>query len=965
MATRSARARKREQNKKKLSEDTSDEDYNEASDASSSGVTVPSSSDESDGSDDDSSYSEEEEPTPPIKSGKQSKQKRTRSRPKEQTPDSNEDPHSDHDDAATDFLHRHNDEELLPEPVVYLQAVSDSVIKPDPRLFDIVNDEIYINGEDADDHEINAYLKVMSDEKTRRHFAPNQEGLLTAEQVESVYLQREAMTEVMHEIDETIESLISNHDHTIFNEIVQFIQDTYRKHSDADSANKTAMEYLWMLNQHIVPTAMLMCGQNVSDHPLHFEHLQHQLQSQVTPLLVRITQDDLKKTGSFGNKTYDIQRFIVHSLFENLTNWQVSKRPHKTQSKKLRKCRSDAENMHDDKLYFNMKQELHLPTLESTQNEVLRTFMMWYFKHSKCVLKFCKHNTQHIESCFDGLPKIVIMLDCIEQWSPHLLSSLIYTLHDMKDGVNGCHIPFVLVLGVSTTEDLLGRMVEGDALRLLSVSRYYFKPSFDLYQELAEQILIETSPILFDSCILNKLLNHYQLNDYSVARFKDQIRYLFMSYFMNTKASQYAAYLMHLQRKTNVGAHDDTNDDGEAFDQLWFDEQEEYIEGLLQSTPYNQGEAHEEFQRYLDEEVFKVYQRYREALKVFKMITDHLQFQWSRTEIIAKLQDKTLLCKYLLSRVGADDKNIKISAEERAQFPARIENFKHCHYIYKILHEKTKRFDEEFSDLAAAEYANITEQLENKQKAPQTQMSVSNDNAANKRGNANKSKLMRSQLKRQLTAQTNKNLYDDSRNTLFGLLRTFIEKHLKPMHQLPLHELFVYKNESEFCEHMFPPTNRMMRKRWQNAHQFYGVNAEEMQPEPMSAIYDVYESCEFYINLHDAYIAFKDRMAMYDEEDRQEAEQKERAKSRRNEKRKQRKTKKKKRKNAKSKHSKTEMSEDEEDEEGEHEEKKEISEREKMNHIQFRMGMDDLRFCGYVKATNRMKQALVKTAECL
>ena len=58
---------------------------------------------------------------------------------------------------------------------------------------------------------------------------------------------------------------------------------------------------------------------------------------------------------------------------------------------------------------------------------------------------------------------------------------------------------------------------------------------------------VRSLPILFDCCISYKLPNRYQFIDYSVARFKDQIRYLFMSCFMNTKASQYAAYFMYLR----------------------------------------------------------------------------------------------------------------------------------------------------------------------------------------------------------------------------------------------------------------------------------------------------------------------------------------------------------------------------------------------------------------------------------
>ena len=43
-----------------------------------------------------------------------------------------------------------------------------------------------------------------------------------------------------------------------------------------------------------------MCGQNVSDHPLHFAHLQKQLELKVTPLVVRFTASSSSGSGCVG-----------------------------------------------------------------------------------------------------------------------------------------------------------------------------------------------------------------------------------------------------------------------------------------------------------------------------------------------------------------------------------------------------------------------------------------------------------------------------------------------------------------------------------------------------------------------------------------------------------------------------------------------------------------------------------------
>ena len=195
-----------------------------------------------------------------------------------------------------------------------------------------------------------------------------------------------------------------------------------------------------------------------------------------------------------------------------------------------------------------------------------------------------------LESCFGGFSKIMVKIESVEQWSPLILSSLVYALHGITDnyrhitarhGVN--HIPFMLVLGVSTTEDLLSRMVEPDALRLLSVSRHYFEPSHKLYQRLAEGILIESSSILFDCCILNKLLNRHQFTYYSVARFNDEICYLFMN------ASQYASSSMYLRSRRD----DDGQQKEHQFYRWWFGAERKFIESALEQTELNEGDPSE------------------------------------------------------------------------------------------------------------------------------------------------------------------------------------------------------------------------------------------------------------------------------------------------------------------------------------------------------------------------------------
>merc|ERR1712129_555118 len=157
------------------------------------------------------------------------------------------------------------------------------------------------------------------------------------------------------------------------------------------------------------------------------------------------------------------------------------------------------------------------------------------------------------------------------------------------------------------------------------------------------------------------------------------------------------------------------------------------------------------------------------------------------------------------------------------------------------------------------------------------------------------------------------------RQSLFSLLVLFVREHLKPMSELPMSAVFVYSDARAFAEDMFPPTAGKMRSRFLNANSFLkdratalGVssvssvgdeNEIEVEEEAMGCIYDVYSDCSaMYVNLHDAYVAFKARFDGSDDEEEEEEEVKEKEK-----KKKVKKKKTKKRKGRKSR--KEEMSE--------------------------------------------------------
>ena len=85
-------------------------------------------------------------------------------------------------------------------------------------------------------------------------------------------------------------------------------------------------------------------------------------------------------------------------------------------------------------------------------------------------------------------------------------------------------------------------------------------------------------------------------------------------------------------------------------------------------------------------EVRDVYDRWRQVLKE---VTDALDLGWSSTELVARAQDRDLLYKCLLARVGGEDESrrVRLSGEEResGRFPKKIDDFGECHEMCRLL----------------------------------------------------------------------------------------------------------------------------------------------------------------------------------------------------------------------------------------------------------------------------------------
>ena len=115
----------------------------------------------------------------------------------------------------------------------------------------------------------------------------------------------------------------------------------------------------------------------------------------------------------------------------------------------------------------------------------------------------------------------------------------------------------------------------------------------------------------------------------------------------------------------------------------------------------------------------------------------------------------------------------KITQQIYIQNRKRIEKFEDCHYVYKILQQKTESFDPKFANNVAKQYKLMNSKLN------QSNNNNSNQSTPKKRRRMN-AKVARLQMMQSLNDQTKKGAYNETRNKLFSLLYQFIEFSIYP-----------------------------------------------------------------------------------------------------------------------------------------------------------------------------------------
>ena len=142
------------------------------------------------------------------------------------------------------------------------------------------------------------------------------------------------------------------------------------------------------------------------------------------------------------------------------------------------------DNKYDSEIEINLNLP---PKKHRIDNELLQVFLQWYFRFGDKISRIYPNS----KSCLNDLPKLIIIIDCIESWSPIMISCLIHSLHTMHENFQMFlqsqtqtqieiaidNLPFILIMGVATSKRLLSLSIDCQASKLISTKFFQFEPS--------------------------------------------------------------------------------------------------------------------------------------------------------------------------------------------------------------------------------------------------------------------------------------------------------------------------------------------------------------------------------------------------------------------------------------------------------------------------------------------------------
>lgn len=435
-----------------------------------------------------------------------------------------------------------------------------------------------------------------------------------------------------------------------------------------------------------------------------------------------------------------------------------------------------------------------------------------------------------------------------------------------------------------------------------------------------------------------------------------------MNYFTQTKGSQFVEYLLYLKQvfandtegviNCNNNKLNKRKDD--SFDQCWEPciEIVNYIYSLIKPTNEKRKgkENRREMLTCVEDAMDRFYQthnHYYRCLNILCDIYNYLDFNQTKSQILCKLDNNDNLTLMM------NDLSVFI------KYMTNTDTLKTMQF-FQWFSNKVETIDKQFANEINDAYE--TTEIERQQVVERE----SNPNSRQGSNDLARQNIRDKRVRQKMTIGTRDTFKNHCFATIKILIQQFIQNKLKPLNEIELSQVFVFGANNNNINHyqlfeaqMFPFSNKLLRERLLNPESILlqqETNANEsinennfdytkvfekkvnqpktkknkkdnksileIENEAMSKLYHIRDKAEQYVNLYDAYCLFKDDYHSYDDDSQN-------------------------------------------DENENNNENENIQMSEKDLQCRFRMSLDDLRFCGLIKTTNRKKDHIIKLDELL
>ncbi|XP_064628742.1 origin recognition complex subunit 3-like isoform X2 [Lineus longissimus] len=289
------------------------------------------------------------------------------------------------------------------------------------------------------------------------------------------------------QVNADIQILQSSMNSKIFEDLLQFIKTAHANFSLGDANHSSSR-----MNE--IPTAGLITGVNTPDHSVMFTNLLDLLMDQVTPHLAVLKSKDCANTKQIMTK-------ITGQLMG------------KTDLLDIGSDNEDGGNVNVKKISCTM------PVLSA-----------WYNHLNKRKRSHSPKKRKSTDGKVLGMPDhppVVIVLEDLESFNPHVLQDFISTCSNYLD-----QLPLVLVFGIATAVTAVHRLLPHQVSSLLCLEKFHGPPSTKyLTQVVKEVVMTPKYPFKLGSKVFQLLLDIFLYHDFSVMNYVGSLQFCIMDHF--------------------------------------------------------------------------------------------------------------------------------------------------------------------------------------------------------------------------------------------------------------------------------------------------------------------------------------------------------------------------------------------------------------------------------------------------